>query len=278
DTGMTHTRYFVILFGVFAACAGVAMSVLPVRKNGMIAAMLILFSAVAIIPPVDAFTVSRLSQESLLKTVLTQNGMLENNSIIPNGALSDADKKKIVVSVEYLDRMGYTGKIAWMPENFTVYKDFYDTFGFNQYDLPQNMNRYVNVVLNSKLPIDIAGYDVFTHTGLNAGEVPDTICEMEHLGTAYVLKKENAGNAADLVLTDDKDQEIIRFHAADIFARYADYAAEKSELSMEDAAFSAENNGVMLTVIVQNASIQNMNAAPGDMYYYADLYILIRFG
>lgn len=255
DTGMTHTRYFVILFGVFATCAGVVMSVLPVRKSGLIAAMLIVFSAVSVIPPVDAFTVSRRSQESLLKTVLTQNGMLENDAIIPNGALSDADKKKIVMSVEYLDRMGYTDKIAWMPENFTVYEDFYDTFGFNQYDLPQNTNRYVNVALNSKLPVDIAGYDVFAHTGLNDGDASGTVCEIEHLGTAYILKKENAGNADDLVLTDDRDQEIIRFHTADIFARYADYSADKTELSVEDAAFSAENGGATLTVIVQNANI-----------------------
>ena len=58
DTGVTYTRYYEILFGIFAAAAGVVLSFVPVRKNGIIAAMLIAFSLFSVIPPVDAFTVS----------------------------------------------------------------------------------------------------------------------------------------------------------------------------------------------------------------------------
>ena len=67
DTGVTHTRYYVILFGLFAAIAGILMSFLPVRKNGVIAALLIVFAVVSIVPPVDAFTVSRINQIDMLK-------------------------------------------------------------------------------------------------------------------------------------------------------------------------------------------------------------------
>ena len=58
DTGITHTRYYVILFGLFAATAGILMSFLPVRKNGVVAAMLIIFTVLSVVPPVDAFTIS----------------------------------------------------------------------------------------------------------------------------------------------------------------------------------------------------------------------------
>ena len=95
DTGVTHTRYYVILFGVFAAIAGILLSFLPVRKNGIIAAMLIIFSVVSIVPPVDAFTISRTSQTNTLKNVLVKNNMLVNNKIKPNGSISDKDKKTI---------------------------------------------------------------------------------------------------------------------------------------------------------------------------------------
>ena len=33
DTGVTHTRYYVILFGLFAAVSGVLLSFLPVKKR-----------------------------------------------------------------------------------------------------------------------------------------------------------------------------------------------------------------------------------------------------
>ena len=70
DTGVTHTRYYVILFGLFAAVSGILLSFLPVRKNGVIAALLIVFAIISIVPPVDAFTVSRSSQTNTLKNVL----------------------------------------------------------------------------------------------------------------------------------------------------------------------------------------------------------------
>ena len=136
DTGVTHTRYYVILFGVFAAIAGILMSFLPVRKNGVIAALLIVFAVISIVPPVDAFTVSRTSQTDMLKNALMKNNMLENNKIKPNESISDKDKQTITNAIYYLSRMEYTKKIAWLPEDFNVYDDFHNTFGFKEYQEP----------------------------------------------------------------------------------------------------------------------------------------------
>lgn len=274
DTGITHTRYFVILFGIFAALAGIVMSIVPVRKNGIIAAMLIVFSLISIIPPVDAFTVSRRSQENLLKTVLLQNGMLKNDAVIPSGAVSDEDKKKITLSVEYLDRMQYINKIAWLPQNFSVYEDFYDTFGFYQYNLPENMNRPVNVYLNPAAAIGVAGYDVMTHAYINTVESAQArICDIENAGKIYALTREKTGDAVDIVLTDENGLEAIRFHTDEIFSRYRGYTAERSELSVEEATFFTENDRVKLTIVAQNANIE----AFSNTNYYADVYILVRF-
>ena len=91
DTGVTHTRYYVILFGLFAAISGILLSILPVRKNGVIAALLIVFATISIVPPVDAFTISRNSQTDALKDVLEQNNMLEDNKIKPNKSITEKD-------------------------------------------------------------------------------------------------------------------------------------------------------------------------------------------
>ena len=275
DTGVTHTRYFVILFGIFAASAGVVMSFVPVRKNGIIAAMLIAFSVISIIPPVDAFTVSRLNQENMLKSVLIQNEMLKNNIITPNGSISDKDKKKIVSFVEYLAMMEYTDKIAWLPDNFTVYEDFYDTFGFYEYDLPENTNRSINVFLNSSVPIDIAGYDVLAHTYINTDEnMVSPICNIEKLGKKYTMEKNKTRGKYNITLMDDNHQKIISFNTDEIFSKYRSYAVDKSEISNEEATFSAENDQVKLTIVVQEASI---NVSFNKTFYFADFYILVRF-
>ncbi len=274
DTGVTHTKYFVILFGVFAASAGVVMSTVPVRKNGIIAAMLIAFSAVSVIPPADAFTVSRLSQENMLKTVLVKNGMLKNNAVIPNGSVSGGDQKKIVFSVGYLEQMGYLGKIAWLPEHFTAQKDFYSTFGFDEYDLPEKTGRPVNVIRNTAMPLDIAGYDILAQTYVNCDEsVNSNICEIKKSGKNYVLKKVKTGGQYDVVLTDESNREIILFHTDEIFSRYRGYTAEKSEISNEEAAFSAENDRAKITFVVQSANIES---SADRTYCYADLSIMVR--
>lgn len=275
ETGVTHTRYFVILFGIFAVSSSVVMSVSPVRKNGTIAAMLIAFSIVSVIPPVDAFTVSRVSQENALKSLLIQNKMLKNNTVTPNTSISDEDKRKIVSIVEYLSMMDYTDNIAWLSDDFSIYQDFYDTFGFYQYDSAKNENRYSNVFLDSSIPIDIAGYDFLTNQYINFDEnMTAEICHIEKSGNNYMLERQKAGETYDIVLLDDNKQEMIRFHTNEIFSKYQSYTADKSELAIKEATFSTENDQAKLTVVVQNA---NINVSINQTYYNADLYILVQF-
>ncbi len=275
ETGITHTRYFVILFGIFAVCAGIAMSLVPVRKNGIIAAMFIVFSAWSVIPPVDAFTVSRISQENRLESVLEKNGMLANDRITPNGSISDQDKKKIVSFTQYLSMMGYTDKITWMPKGFTVYKDFFNTFGFHEFNVPQKANWSVNTFLNPSVPLNIEGYDVLIHTFINSEDNGRSIiCNIEKSGKKYTMEKKKTGDYVDIILADNDNHEIISFHTADIITKLRSYAIDKNELSSEEAAFFKENDKINITIVVQDVT---MNVSFGKTYYYADIYILVDF-
>ena len=275
DMGVTHTRYFVILFGVFSVVAGFVMSFVNVQKNGIIALLLIVFSFISIIPPVDAFTVSRFSQENRLKSVLIQNKMLKDNAIIPKGSISKEDKKKIIAAAEYLTLMDYTDRIAWFPDNFIIYEDFYKTFGFQEYEITDNTNRSVNVFLNSSIPIDIKGFDVFVHTYINDDEdIEAPICIINKMGKSFTMKKEKIGGNYDIVLIDENNLEQIRFHTNEIFTKYKNYTMDKSFMSYEEATFTTENNQIKLSIIVQNASI---NSSFNETYYYVECYILVGF-
>ncbi|MBN7771818.1 DUF4153 domain-containing protein [Clostridium aminobutyricum] len=274
DSGVTHTRYFVILFGIFAILSGVFMSIAPVRKNGVLAAMLIVFSVVAITPPIDAFTISRISQENRLKGVLVQNKMLENNEIKPNGNISDEDKNKIVSSVEYLDALKYTGKISWFPKDFAIYEDFYDTFGFYKYDIPDKEYKNIYVAFNTEKPVAIEEYGYFTRTSVNSNDSGKmTVCTITQQDKTYTMIKEKGGESQKITILDEKNNEIIYFNTNEIFSRYKSYAIDQSRLSEEEATFLVENEKAKLKLLVQEA---NLSLSPNQPFYYADLYILVQ--
>lgn len=276
DTGITHTRYFVILFGIFAVGAGVVMSFFNVRKNGIIALLLIIFAVISITPPTDAFTVSRLNQTARLQTVLEQNEMIINNSIIPNASISKEDKAVITQSVEYLSLMEYTNKIEWMPKDFKIYEDFTDTFGFSEYYSPDKPVDSVNVYLTAKAAIDIYGYDYLTHTYTNNNEqnASTVISTIKNAESTYDIVKESTDGRVDIVLKDENGKELLRFNTDEIFERYAGYTTEKSEMSLDDATFTAQSDIVNLKIIVQNAS---MNTSADQTDNYTDIYLLVQF-
>ncbi|MCM3727339.1 DUF4153 domain-containing protein [Neobacillus cucumis] len=258
EMGVTHTRYYVILFGVFAIMAGVLFSFLPVRKNGIIAVLLIIFSAISIVPPVDAFTISRNSQIATLEDELLKYDMLENNKIKPNESVSEKDRRIITNTVQYLDRMGYTKEIAWLPRNFDVYKDFKDTFGFQEYQESGDVNQSVYLTMEPSMPINIEGSDRFIQMDLypfdNNGE--QKINDFKKAGKTYTLVTDTKGKRIDLRLVGEDRQELIRFNTQEIIDKFYHYNATKSMITAEEATFTKENRRAKLTIVVQNVSIE----------------------
>ncbi len=147
EMGITYGCYYAALYGVYAAIARGILSFVPVKRNGLIAALLIIFSVISIVPPVDAFSVSKNSQLNNLEETLLANGMLENGEIIAKPDLDNEEKKKIINSMNYLSRMECLDKVTFLPDDFEFYNDFYDTFGFREYEGPDGIKETVFVNL-----------------------------------------------------------------------------------------------------------------------------------
>ncbi|MCQ6277425.1 DUF4153 domain-containing protein [Bacillus sp. V3B] len=275
DIGITHTRYYVILFGVFAVAAGSLMSFLPVRKNGIIAAMLIVFSVISVVPPVDAFTISRSSQINKVENVLLKNDMLENNTVKPNASISEKDKETITSVMNYLNRMEYTDKVEWLPAHFNFYNDFYDTFGFHEYEQPRNRNQSVYVSLEEQMAIDISGYDTFLYSNIyfpsNKGE--EELVDMVILGENYTLQKNITQDQGSISLIGSNNEALISFKTREIFDRFSDFHSSKGFISIEEATFSKENEHAKMTLVVQNVSLDKTSS---PTYYGSDFYIFVK--
>ena len=281
ETGITHTRYYVILYGLFAAVSGLLLSFLPVRKNGIVAALLIAFSIFSIIPPVDAFSISKSSQINLVEKVLSENGMIEEHVIKPNSNLSNEDKKKITNAMSYLNRMDYTKELEWLPQDFDYYKDFSDTFGFMEYYESDNMTESVYVSLEPDTSISITGYDTFIYSNIysyhderiNKGNNEESLVAFEKGEDRFNLMKVVTEDQILYKVYNEHQEELIYFDTKVILDKFYDFPVSKERLAIEEATFTTENENASLKVVAQNVNIDKMTT---DTNYMMDLYIFVK--
>lgn len=276
NTGMTHTRYYVLLFGLFSVISGILLSFLPVRKNGIIAPILIVFAIISIFPPVDAFTVSKNSQLRILEEELVKNDMLHNNIITPKDTISNESKENITESIQYLYRLNYAEDLSYLPADFNIYDDFQNTFGFEEYRDPNKIEHlpFTFIHVNQPVPIEITDYDYFI--GLNISSAynkEDQYFSIEKANHQYSLLKTVSDNQTDLKLLNETNEELIVFETEEIFSGFSKYRGEKF-ISPADATFTKENEKAKLTIFVQDLNIQ-LDANPpykdGNVYVFVQI-------
>lgn len=271
EMGITHGRYYALLFGVFAFIASIIFSFTPIQKNGWIAPILIVFSTISIIPPMDAFTVSRVSQVNLLQQTLVDNEMFLDGEIIPKSDIEVEDKIKITKLVNYLERMQYTKKIDWLPDETYNYSLFQETFGFEKiYASNQNETSWRSAYLDrQQYPvIDIEGDDrmVYLYVSYEQGIAQEaTVVPMVIDGISYTLEEDFDGEEMFITIKRD-EQQLMRFNLMSVFDQVLGY---ESELSLEQATVTEENEFVKVSVIAHSMDASKTR-------YNGEVYVLIE--
>lgn len=280
ETGITYVRYYVIIFGIFAAITGVLLSFIPVRKNGIVAALLIGFSLFSILPPVDAFSISRINQEAMLRNVLVQNNMLQDNKVTPNSSITEVDKKVISDIVSYLAMMDYTKDIAYLGKDFNPYDDFYTTFGFYRYAEAPSGQQPMYLALNQQLPIYISGYDTFIVVNFyfEDNNSESQVSNIEKSGKTFTLAKDKTSNPATLRLSDENGQELISVNMKEVFDSFetsaeGNYQISKDAISPDQATVTRENDKALISLVAVNLNIDKSNS---QQPYSGDFYVLIK--
>lgn len=282
DTGITHGRYYVILFGIFAAISGIFLSFIPVRKNGIVAILLIAFSFFSIIPPVDAFTISRTNQKKILENALIKNNMLLDNKITPNQSIPEEDKKAISSTINYLVMMGYTKDIAYLGKDFDIYNDFNDTFGFYPYEEKLYIQESFHMSLNQESPVIISGYDSLVVMSFNLNrDKPDSnnrTYDFKKEGKTYTISKNDFTDSGNLWLSNDKNEELIQINIKDVFDKFdtsedGNYGISKNLVTPDQATFTQENDNAVISLVAINLNIEKSNSA---YQYNGDFYVLIK--
>lgn len=278
NLGLPHTRYYVILFGVFAIAAGVIFSIVSEKKNGFVIMILIVLSLISIIPPVDAFTVGRVYQTNLLKNILQRNSMLSNGKILQNPAVPDNDKILITLISDYIFRFDYAEDIKWVDEGSINYFDFYKTYGFEpkySSEEPGGGEYYgIKLMLSSDSVIDVSEYEKAIPFRLEVHENSErnySIAEIEKNGLLYKMDIKTEDENIYLNLTDQEKKKLISFDLTKIIEVLKAEGERNSELTLEKATFTESSQQVDIGLVVRSCTLEGSSG----QIFYLDMEALI---
>lgn len=275
ETGLTHGRYYVILFGLFAVIAGLIFSILPVKKNGWIAVVLIVLSVISITPPIDAFTVSQTSQTNLLKETLEKNQMLEENKLIPNADVSKEDKIKISQTIYYLTDMDYTEDIKWLaPYGQQLTYQFEEIFGFQPIygetgfvnNQPAQDAYYATLDSQQTPVISIEDYDKMIAISYYEFSERSAI-EFEVGDSTYAIETQGK-EGKNLVLMDENKQSLMSIDLQEAMEQVATTTQTENLFTIEEGTVVAENEQVEMKVLFTSIDIY-------DDQYNSEFYLFV---
>ena len=267
--GITESRYYVILFGVFSIVCALMLIISKKKNANSIVLLSAIFALLSIIPPVDAFTVSKNSQVSRLEEILANNNMLVDNEVVPNKVVSKEDKYEITNISDYLARMGYLRDIEWFPEEYIsdsgYYRNFELIYGFNPYydgNLPGEAPRYVYATLDNNIEIDVSGYDKLIKINIfNSTNQNTTVSTFNIDNTRYTIKQKTDDiGYITLTISDNSNNSIIEIPMKGFIDRLFENANEpKSLMSPDELTIEEQNENIKVKIIANDISADKTN-------------------
>lgn len=276
EVGLTHSRYYVIMYGLFAIVAGFIFSFFKASKNGIVAIVLITLSIISAVPPVDAFTVSKMSQIATLERALERNGILVNSQIVPKENIPDQDMKIISNTALYISRMGYAQDIAWLADDFNYYVNFESTFGFSPHELNAiERPQYIRYFRNKMDVVDISGYEFMVIVYFRGTESEPYEVEAQLRGETYFIGWQTTGRGGVIYLRDSSGSEIISLDFEDMLRRLDNSQNVQREISSEEASFTVANDRALMKVVVNHIEIyqdlQERHEQHGEVYVLVNI-------
>lgn len=262
--GITESRYYLALFGLYSLGMGIYLVFKPVVNNQKIALIAMIVALVSIVPPVDAFTISRWSQKTRLTQILEEANLLVNGEIKPNADVSLEVRKETTSIMEYMDRRHYLADLSYLPSDFSLYDDFETTFGFQMSYTYYNQEIYYNAWLDTEEVLSITGYDSFARLSIHPDMkllYDDEKWELNNLTVHIEVEQIDTLNHV-IKLIDETNNVLIETES---LYTYASLVKEKETanhdmMSADSMSFIVENEVYKLKIIFQNIYLNSDTA------------------
>lgn len=261
EKGLTIGRYYVILFGLFAIIASIVFSIWPKQKNGLVAVVWIVFSVISIVPPVDAFTVSKNGQITFLKSVLNDNEMLMQNTVVPKNDIPENEQRKIVETVNDLESNGFIEEVDFLPEDFQTSVDFEETFGFDQHGTVTEAFNYYYFEWNNETVLDVSKYQTMSKIQIDTMSQwtdTETVQTIEIEEAAYQLEVTEEEDGVLLSLTNENGETVLSTNVTEI-VNEVNQAPEATtqNLALDLALVETENSEAVMDTLVTQLDLNN---------------------
>lgn len=278
--GITESRYYVVLFGIFSIVCALTL-ILSKRKNpNTIVLLSAIFAILSIVPPVNAFTVSKNSQGKRLEEILVRNNMLINGEIVQKSDIANDDKFEITNISNYMYGMGYLDDMEWYPDQYeeNYYGNFKNIYGFEQYyrGYPGHEDiLYVNTMLDESESIDIKGYDVFLKVYIHNKKDPvDNIGEFKLNGKDYKIGQVFDEVGYTTITISDNTGRILEIPTKDFIDSLLEKANEPKEFSnQETLTIEKQSNELKVKLLFNDIHADKTDA--DNIYVYANVFIFI---
>jgi len=257
--GVTESRYYIILFGVFSLACGIILSLKPVTKNGMIALLAAGFAIFSVIPPVDVFTVSRFSQITRLENMLYIEGVLVDGKIIPKEDVTLELRQEATSILNYLERRNYLQYINWLPSDFKTQNDkMKGTFGFETAYEARDNSQYFSTSLDMQKPLSISGYDMLINTSSHKNMEP-----LDNKTTDFQVRENKYRLAVERISIEEvkvsvKNNEGVELVGTGLYdftnSLSKDVNTPKEAKSPESMTLDVKNNGYRLRIVLEHVS------------------------
>ncbi|HCS10885.1 MAG TPA: DUF4153 domain-containing protein [Clostridiales bacterium] len=279
--GITESRYYVVLFGIFSIVCALVL-ILDKKKNpNTIVLLSAIFALMSIIPPVDAFTVSKNSQEKRLTEILVRNNMIVNGEIVKKSDISNDDKFEITNISNYMQGMGYLDDMDWFPEQYAYnyWGNFRNIYGFEQYydrEFPgQDETLYLNAMLDENEKINIENYDMFFKIYIHNKREPDEdIGEFSLKGKNYIIRQifDEKGYITITIL--DDTNTVIEISMKEFIDGLFEKANEpKGLMDKETLTIEKQNDELKVKLLINDINVDKYN--PDDIYIYANAFMFV---
>lgn len=266
EMGITHGRYYVILFGLFAIIAGSIFSFLNKEKAGLIVPFLVVLAVISVVPPVDAFTVAKNSQQNIITSTLEENEMLLDNQIQRNPTLNQKDKEKITASIDYLYYMEYIDEVAFLPEDFELYDDFEKVFGFpmtyEDSEPEDTLNQYASLNRSRPEAMMITEEDYFIELFLSNYEEEISTTTIE-INEDYTLQTKNSLPYFEVFVEDQAGEEVLTIDLEPLFIQAFAATSQGNEMmaTEENMTLIVENDELKVRILALDLMKNDNNSA-----------------
>ena len=268
--GVTHGRYIILLFGVGSIISGI-WYILKKNRLQVLPIVAIIAGVIALIPPIDALTISVNQQRDRINDVFNKYDMMvDPDYVIQNPAVSIEDQEIIQDSLNYLSEINALNQLEWLPEEYYYREDEY--LGFERERNPweqggqyrEEINQ-TDVHLNEENPgIPIDGFE----------QILDISLINNYINFSKKIELKSEEHVVDIRL----DEEFIIQIGADSLEEPLEFDFSyviddlKGEtnlfLSREDLTFTEEIDDYQIQIIIEYLDIS------GD-YMQMDLYLLM---